>query len=102
MSIGKVIWNGNDEIMGIVFGVSHCCNATDNASIYAEFEYGTILYGGSCGVVYNSFFGEFNPYLRAFAGGYGYLSLRLALGKLPIELSLIGKIPICTNEAHGD
>jgi hypothetical protein len=91
MSAGKIMDFG---LMGFVFGASHLFNGTRNICPYAECEYSAIFIGGSLGVAYDSYLKDADPYLRTFVGYGVYLSYRYAFGKLPNELSFVGKLPL--------
>jgi hypothetical protein len=95
-SFGVGNWERND-IMGMVIGYTRCFNASRYNTACLEFEYGTLAFGGALGLVLNTKSNVVNPSIRGFAGFGGYLSYRYVFGSIPEEMSLIGKLPLCTN-----
>jgi hypothetical protein len=100
-SIGMSFWDrerDNWRFAGVVAGYSHCFNDFFKNYTYVEIEGGYVYSGGgSIGILVNTDNSKLNPYLRLFIGEIGYLSFRYPIGELPIELSLVGKLPITSH-----
>jgi hypothetical protein len=101
MSTGITFWKGDIDywrFTGFVVGYSHCFSNEFRNYTYVEFEGGDVyLGGGSIGLLVNIDKSNINPYFRLFIGQIGYLSFRYPIGELPIEFSLVGKLPIMTS-----